>query len=231
MKNESSDRRRERRSSAEIIGNLLKSPVSAPSFRAIDQSVENVVSDADSPNQTLSSSSSTHQSTSSSNKWVSDTSKSSKETLGSKFSIKPGNRSPGGSQAIKSMIHKVSLLDQVKRSVDRRLLTKLMRFHDNKPHLQWKDLSVEGLTYFGGRKKLLHSVAGRLAPHRLTCVMGPSGAGKSTLMNVLSGRVSSSMTLKVDGDIKFDNNVLNHLDLRDRIAYDFHQSQKLYYTN
>ena len=59
----------------------------------------------------------------------------------------------------------------------------------------------------------------RLGPHRLTCVMGPSGAGKSTLMNILSGRVSNSVTMKVEGDISFDEVPLTHLELRDRVAY------------
>lgn len=87
------------------------------------------------------------------------------------------------------------------------------------PHLHWRDLVVESVGLSGKRTQILKGISGRLAPHRLTCVIGPSGAGKSTLMNVLSGRVAKTRGIHIQGKIAFDTVVMKYQDLRDRVAY------------
>ena len=92
--------------------------------------------------------------------------------------------------------------------------------YDLEPHLSWNDLHVESISTFRRHKHhILKGISGRLAPHRLTCVLGPSGAGKSSLMNVLSGRIANSMNMKVAGSISYDNKEVHYRNLRDRIAY------------
>ncbi|KZT65216.1 hypothetical protein DAEQUDRAFT_716908 [Daedalea quercina L-15889] len=79
--------------------------------------------------------------------------------------------------------------------------------------------SFENLTYIvpvqGGRRKLLDSVSGYVAPGKLTALMGESGAGKTTLLNVLSERTAGGV---VTGDRLMNGQPLP-IDFRSQTGY------------
>ena len=54
-------------------------------------------------------------------------------------------------------------------------------------------------------KQLLKNVSGYVKSGECLAIMGGSGAGKSTMLNVLSNRVSVTKGMKLDGEVKVNN--------------------------
>lgn len=61
--------------------------------------------------------------------------------------------------------------------------------------LSWSNLRVEG----SKKKVLLDNIQGKTRPGKLTAIMGHSGSGKTTLLKALTGRLSYSGDIFVDG--------------------------------
>ncbi|GMF58431.1 unnamed protein product [Phytophthora fragariaefolia] len=53
-------------------------------------------------------------------------------------------------------------------------------------------------------KQILHTVSGVLKPSTMTLVLGQPGSGKSSLMKLLSGKLSTSGNLNVEGEVTYN---------------------------
>jgi len=70
-------------------------------------------------------------------------------------------------------------------------------------------------------QKILDNCWGQVPQRQLTAIMGLSGSGKTSLLNVLAGRLQSNTRLRVEGDIRMDNRVINPSDIRTRRSMAF----------
>lgn len=74
-------------------------------------------------------------------------------------------------------------------------------------------LSVRDLSFFYGRKRVLHGVSLGFAPNRVTALIGPSGCGKSTLLRTLNRMHEQVSGARVSGEILLKGRDLLALDV------------------
>jgi len=75
--------------------------------------------------------------------------------------------------------------------------------------LSWNSLSA---SLIAQNKTILTPCSGHIKQGEFVTIMGPSGAGKSTFMNIISGRYKSNSTIRVDGNVKLNNVLLESTD-------------------
>lgn len=73
---------------------------------------------------------------------------------------------------------------------------------------------------------ILHGINGVLKPGTLTLVLGPPGSGKSVFMEVLAGRLTAHQDLRIEGDIRFNDEPISAFEPRRTVGlvgqYDYH---------
>jgi len=78
--------------------------------------------------------------------------------------------------------------------------------HGIKANFDFQNMSLT-LRGANSGKVILKGVSGRITSGRVTAILGPSGAGKTTFLNVLMGKISSSVgtaggVLKINGRVR-----------------------------
>lgn len=76
-------------------------------------------------------------------------------------------------------------------------------------------------TKYRQEKRVLDNVWGEIPERQTTCIMGASGAGKTSLLNVLAGRLQSNRELRVETEIRLDNQLVDptNINVRRNIAF------------
>jgi ABC-type multidrug transport system ATPase subunit len=79
----------------------------------------------------------------------------------------------------------------------------------------------QGATGSKPARKLLDNIWGEVPLSRTTAIMGASGAGKTSLLNILSGRASSRGRVKIEADIRLNNQTVDprNIEVRKMIAF------------
>ena len=89
--------------------------------------------------------------------------------------------------------------------------------------LLWRDvnMTLESKKKDDPPVKILDNVWGEVPARMTTAIMGPSGAGKTSLLNVLAGRAASRGRIKIDSEIRLNNNAVDptNIEVRKNIAF------------
>jgi len=77
-------------------------------------------------------------------------------------------------------------------------------------------ISARGISASIGNASILQGIDLDLPAGRWTSVVGPNGAGKSTLLKVLAGVLRAGRAGRVEGEVRLNGTLLNHLPGRER---------------
>jgi Fe-S cluster assembly ATP-binding protein len=72
-------------------------------------------------------------------------------------------------------------------------------------------LEIKNLSY-GKDRKILKNINLKIPKNEIFAIIGPNGAGKSTLSNIIMGLIKDN----VDGEIIFENKLINNLEIFER---------------
>lgn len=79
--------------------------------------------------------------------------------------------------------------------------------------LEWRDISLTLNSRSRSKsRKLLSHIDGNVNVGQLLGIQGPSGCGKTSLINVLTGKVVYSKSLKLEGEIRYNDLFINEVD-------------------
>jgi ABC-type multidrug transport system ATPase subunit len=94
--------------------------------------------------------------------------------------------------------------------------------------LRWDRLSCR-LERKGCQRHLLQDVCGAAQAGRMLAIMGPSGSGKTTLLNSLSGQLTQSKGLRLEGRVHVNGNPANGEGLL-KLKKAFVRQEDIFYT-